>query len=449
MTAILGSQAIVIGAGMGGLAAAAALSPYFSKVQVIDRDELPADASPRMGAGQGAHAHQLLKGGELSLERLAPGIRDAFLAAGAQEVRIGVDFAVYDHGGPLPGCDPGFSIVCLSRPAYEKTLREQVEKLGNVDFRDQTAVAGPLIEDGRCAGVELEDGETVRADLTIDASGMNAPMISRLVEAKEADFDTEELRVNVSYTSAIFKKPDAYKGEKQVFYVTPAPPSTQFAIIAPIENERWVVSLGMRGRTTVPRDLEGYLAFARDLPVSGIYERLAGAELESPIKTHLKPFVTRRLLGEARRWPEGLLAIGDAMTSFNPTFGQGMSVAALQAAALSDLLAARAESGGGLDGLPRSYFPQAQKIAEIAWRLAVSTDFAYPETEGERPPDFARARAMQMVMRRFTEVDDEFLNLRMRMTHLIDDGRSAREGPLAERIQAFAAQAMQAAEPAE
>jgi len=78
----LGSKAIIVGAGIGGLAAAAALSKHFTAVEIIDRDSLPDQIAPRLGVGQGVHTHQLLKAGELALERLLPGITQDFIAAG-------------------------------------------------------------------------------------------------------------------------------------------------------------------------------------------------------------------------------------------------------------------------------------------------------------------------------------------------------------------------------
>lgn len=437
----LGRRAIVVGAGMGGLAAAAALSPSFDAVLILDKDDLPDGEDPRMGAAQGHHAHQLLKAGELNLEKLLPGFRDALIGAGAAEVRVGLDFTVYDHGGLFPKTDPGFSIQCLTRPAYEGVLRRLVLDLGNVEIRQQTVVERLAVSGGRCTGVELAGGDALTADLVADCSGMNAPLLCDLAERGEADFDTENLKVNVSYTSGLFDQPEAYRGERKIFYFTPPPPSAQFALMAPVGHDQWIVSVGLRGKETVPRDLDGFLAFTDGLPLPDIRQRLEGAVLRSgEMKLHRKLFSTRRLLGDARRWPENLIALGDTVSSFNPTFGQGMSVAAMSAAALRDILAARET----LDGLPAQFHPAVQQIGTFPWMMAMSADLAYPETEAERPADFAQSRAMGMLMRQFAEVDEEFRNVRLRMGHLIDDGAATRQGPMAERIKAFVAGQMSA-----
>src|SRR5204863_9202767 len=122
-----------------------------------------------------------------------------------------------------------------------------------------------------------------------------------------------------------------------------------------------------------------------ELIIPDLYERLKDARPTSPFKTFRKTFATRRKFGSAARWPAGLIPIGDAMTSFNPTFGQGMTVAALQAGTLARLLAERAAAGGDLAGLAGDYFGPAEAIAGAAWSLATGADYAYPDTEGERP----------------------------------------------------------------
>ncbi len=124
------------------------------------------------------------------------------------------------------------------------------------------------------------------------------------------------------------------------------------------------------------------------------------------------------------------------MTSFNPTFGQGMTVAAVQAGALAKILAERVASGGGLNGLGAAYFPPAEAIAAAAWNLAIGSDYSYAETEGERPADFAQQQFAGRVMRQLAGTDPDFLVLRMRMGHMLESGAALREGPLAERFAA-------------
>ena len=78
MSETIADRAIVIGAGMGGLAAAKAITPYFERVVVLDRDALPEAPAPRIGTPQARHVHALLAWGEKALGELFPGIRSDY-----------------------------------------------------------------------------------------------------------------------------------------------------------------------------------------------------------------------------------------------------------------------------------------------------------------------------------------------------------------------------------
>jgi 2-polyprenyl-6-methoxyphenol hydroxylase-like FAD-dependent oxidoreductase len=84
----IGKHAIVIGAGMGGLATAAAVSDHFERVTVLERDVLPLTACSRPGTPQDNHLHVLLIGGLRALDELFPGFADDLARAGAVPIRL-------------------------------------------------------------------------------------------------------------------------------------------------------------------------------------------------------------------------------------------------------------------------------------------------------------------------------------------------------------------------
>jgi 2-polyprenyl-6-methoxyphenol hydroxylase-like FAD-dependent oxidoreductase len=401
-----------------------------SDVLVIDRDILLHDSAARLGVGQGAHTHQLLKAGELALERLLPGITDDFVAAGAVKMTVGRDVKVYDFGGWMDDCDAGFTVTSLSRPAYEGVLRRRVVALENVRFHSETPVRRFVVEDGHCTGVQLEDGAILAADLVVDSTGLTAPLLHQLQEEGHAEFPTEEIRINVAYTTGRFRRPEKWRDDQIGYFVLPSPPDTHFGLMLPIEDGQWILSLGARGGAVPPRDLQAFKEYAKGLVEPHVYERIKDAEVVGELRTFRKPTATRHRIWEATKWPQRLIPIGDAMSSVNPTYGQGMTVAACEADALETLLAGQTP----LDDLVKAYLAIAGEISGRAWSLSTNSDYVYPETEGERPANFAMSRALAATLRKLADEDMEFRHLRYRLVHMLETADALRSGPLAVRF---------------
>ena len=207
-------QAVIIGAGMGGLAAAKAVAPHCEKVIVFDRDALPKAPAPRPGTPQARHTHGLLAGGHRALERLFPGIELDFIAAGAIRMRVRRDMRLEVPGfDPLPQRDLGFDQFGLSRPALERVCRRRVERERNIELRPRTRVteltASPV--DGSVAGVRFEDTRgtpgSLAADLVVDASGRASPTLRFLEAIGSANPTAIEIGIDQAYATAVFERP--------------------------------------------------------------------------------------------------------------------------------------------------------------------------------------------------------------------------------------------------
>src|SRR5215470_3049655 len=98
LTSTVGRQAVVVGAGVGGLSAAAALAPYFERVVVLERDRLPEGASHRPGTPQSRHPHGLLVGGLRALCELMPGFEKNLQSLGAILIKSNVDIRIERPG---------------------------------------------------------------------------------------------------------------------------------------------------------------------------------------------------------------------------------------------------------------------------------------------------------------------------------------------------------------
>jgi 2-polyprenyl-6-methoxyphenol hydroxylase-like FAD-dependent oxidoreductase len=214
MSRQLTHTAVVIGAGMGGLAAARALADRFDRVVVLERDTLPAGPLERPGTPQGRHLHALLAGGLRAFETLFPGFEQELAAAGAAPYRAGLDIRIERPGfDPFPRRDLGFMAYSMSRSLLEWLVRQRVRRHDRIDLRDRCRVLEIVASaDGAVAtGVVYEPANgaatTIDADLIVDASGRGNFTLA-LLEATGRKLPAEtRIEVDVGYATATFAIP--------------------------------------------------------------------------------------------------------------------------------------------------------------------------------------------------------------------------------------------------
>ena len=445
----LGRQAVVIGAGMAGMPAARVLAEHFDQVIVIESDTLPAEASPRPGTPQSKRLHALLAGGQRALSSLFPGFDQDLVAAGAQTLPVSTtsewQFPGYET---FPKRDLGFTSYCMTRPLLESVVRKHFLALTNVTTH-QRCRAQRLIssEDGvRVTGVAcLHSNGTVEdipADLVIDASS-NGQLTLNLLAALGIQAPKEAtVGVEMGYSTTMFEIPRDAPAEWRMVGTLPDPPKNRRgAILVPIEDNRWIVSLAGGHDCNPPDDEAGFLAFARQLRTLTIYDAIKGAKRCAPITRYGFKASRWRHFETLERFPSGLIPFGDTICRFNPIYGQGMSVAAKEACLLRDLLQTAAESGKGLGSLSSEFLAHAQPIIDAPWATAVVPDFLDPLTEGERPPDLESALKFGAALRRLAYEDGEIHRLMLEVQHMIKPRSILREPEIAERVMAVMAQA--------
>jgi len=435
----LAARVVIAGAGFAGLLAASAVAPYFETVTILDKDELPAVPRHRRGVAQDLQVHLLLKGGELALERLMPGVRCAFIAAGAVEIRQNQDVSLWEHDGWHPERDLGYSHLLMSRPAYEHVVRRRVELIGNATIHDRTSIDSLHVECGRLTGLHVtgpSGSRLERGDLIVLAMGRGGQFARHLADAGLPAVPMTELGIDVNYVSARFAKPDRYKGEARFIGCIPRPPDVRYGLVCPIENDEWLITLCGRFGRKPPTDLDGFRDYAAALPIPDIAERLHGAVPIGPLRAYRIGSAVWRHFDRYDGLPQRMIPIGDCVSSFNPTFGQGMSVAAGHAVALSDALAARHAGSRRLDGLADDYLPRVMECSAQAWRLAAIVDMEYPQSRGRRPPDFGRIVDGMAAMRRAAGCHVEVQRLRFEIGNMIKPDSAARRGATARLIAA-------------
>ena len=173
MSSPLRRHAVVVGAGIAGLATARTLSDHFEHVTVLERDELPAAAGPRRGVPQGRHAHALLSGGARAITEMFPGIMEDLVGRGAALVEFNKGHW-FQAGGYRASCLIERKVISASRPFIEQVVRERVEALPNVRIEQGVAVETLLGSEGRVTGAQVFDGSisyAIEADLVVDCTG--------------------------------------------------------------------------------------------------------------------------------------------------------------------------------------------------------------------------------------------------------------------------------------
>jgi 2-polyprenyl-6-methoxyphenol hydroxylase-like FAD-dependent oxidoreductase len=432
----IGKRAVVIGAGMSGLPAARALADHFEEVIVLERDSLPAEATPRLGAPQSWHLHGLLGGGQRALGALFPGFELDLARAGAVTLRVGLDLR-YERQGydPFPQRDLGWVSYAMTRPLIELTLRRRLEQHGNITLRQCCrALEIAASPDGVAViAIHFETTrgrrETLSADLVVDASARGSSTLALLRSIGSPLPEETKIGVDIGYASTVFAIPDNAPSDwKGVVTYPSAPESGRGCFLVPVENNCWMVAVSGRRGDWPPGDEDGFLAHAHGLRTPTLYNTIKQAKRVSEIKRFGFSESVWRHFEQLERLPRGLLPIGDLICCFNPVYGQGMSVAAQEACLLHRLLQTRAGGGDPLVGLGEVFLSEAQVLIESPWALAAIPDFVYPDTRGQRPVDFGNALSFASALTRIAARDPAVHKLMMEVQHLLKP-RSAYRDP--------------------
>jgi 2-polyprenyl-6-methoxyphenol hydroxylase-like FAD-dependent oxidoreductase len=449
VAALVGKQAVVIGSGIGGLAAAGAVSDHFENVIVLERDKLPERTTPRAGTPQAQHTHVLLGGGERALESLFPGFTTALKQAGAAAYRMGLDVRTEIPGfDPFPQRDLGWDGYSMSRPLIEYTIRQTLFRRPNVTLRDGCRVTQLVTtgKNGEVSAVRLGGSggasETLAADLIVEASGRGALTLDALKATRRPVPTESSIGIDMAYSTCVFAIPDDASRHWKGVYTFPEPPrSRRGALMLPIEGNRWILSLAGAHGDAPPGDLDGFLAFAKELRTPTVYRAIKDAEPVSEVVRFAFPESVWRHFERLETFPRGLLPLGDCVCRFNPAYGQGMTVAAKEACILRDLLAARASVSDPLDGLAQAFFGEIQEVLDTPWAAAAVGDFVYPETRGDRPADLEATLSFGRAMVKLAARDADVHKLRMEVMNLLKPRSLYRDPAFVARVRAVMAEA--------
>ena len=391
----LGKTAVVLGGSAAGLCSAGALAPFFDRVLVLERDELPAAAEHRRGVPQSKHPHFLLNSGRRAIGALFPGFEDDLIAAGGLHLMPSMDAAYLDGPGWSARKRSSMTMIYSSRILIERVLRDKVRELANVVVREGVTVRGLSTAQGAVTGVDIDD-EHLDADFVVDAMGRGSSVSSWLVAAGWPEPEVRTLDAKVTYTSRWYDlpapRPASWWWRHLVIMPTPDkgehPDEHDYLVnFFPIEGNRVIACMGSWG-LEMPRTTDAFVESARRVRTPLFADAMDRCAPTSEV--HL----TRSTGNKWRRYdrwakpPKRLVFVGDSICAFNPFYAQGISSASGSALLLREHLA-RADR---LDaGFHARFLTAQRKALRVPWSLAMARDQGYECAVGtEKLPEWRR-----------------------------------------------------------
>lgn len=421
MSRIQGERAVVLGAGMAGLLAARVLADRYRQVVIVERDPRSKIGEFRKGVPQGRHAHALLARGQRILEDLFPGLQQELTDAGIYSCDLAGNLRWYFNGAQLKQADAGLLSVSATRPQLEGHVRERVTALDNVELRERTVVNGLAVtaDRSRVTGVRITgtaegaEPEVLTADLVVDATGRGSRTPAWLEELGYRRPEEEKVKVDLAYTTRLYKLgSDPYHGDLSINTVA-RPENPRGAFFCRLDEDIAMLSLtGLLGDHP-PRDDEGFLEFTKSLDAQEIYQTVKDSvPVDDPVTFHV-PASVRRRYDKLTRFPEQYLVIGDGVCAFNPVYGQGMTVAAMEAVALGEHL-----DRGPVR--PLAFFAEQKPIVDVPWEISTGGDLAFPGVEGKRTLKARVGNAYISRLHSAAQVDGRFTAAFFRVAGLVD-----------------------------
>jgi 2-polyprenyl-6-methoxyphenol hydroxylase-like FAD-dependent oxidoreductase len=385
MDDLSGSQAVVLGASMAGLLAARVLSERFGQVVVIERDVLPPAGEHRRGISHGRHLHALHPRGREILEELFPGFTAALTARGAVPCDVLGNVRWQLSGYQLRQATIGLPGLLASRPFLEGHLREMVRQLPAVRFLDDTSASALAVSADKrtVTGVEVRGPGTgppavIAADLVVDATGRGSRTPAWIEELGYQRPAQERIEIGLGYASRRYRLRPGALGSDEVILTAGTLATPRSGFLAATEGGLHILTLAGICGDYPPVDPPQFDEFVAGLPSADVAAAIAGGEpLDDPVPFRF-PASVRNRYERLAAFPAGMLVIGDAVCSFNPVYGQGMTAAAAQAMALRRLLAR--------PGMPdaRRYFRAIAAVVDVPWDIAAGADLAFSQVPGKR-----------------------------------------------------------------
>ncbi len=394
-------QAVVIGGGIAGLLAARVLCKHFDKIIIIEKDKYTPQAGPRNGVPQSNHIHVLLIKGREILLKLFPDLEKRLMAKSTHVVNLTNDVLYYVGTGYSIRFESDLTTIACTRQLLEHEIRNEiVANFPNVNILESTRATGLLIEKelGRCTGVtaisaDTKSENTILGDLVVDTSGRESKTSEWLDQLGYGKPEETTINSYIGYSTCWFRpitqQTSGNKSSipviKPTIILTNPPFNPRMGVIYPVEGSLWLVGILGIGKQYPPTDKQGFLEYTRELETQDIYNTIKDSRLDGPIYGYRTTGSKQYHYEKMKSWPENFIAYGDSVCSFNPFYGQGITVACIGAITLDETLRKYKKKNRGLLGFSAIFQKKVSKINMLPWLLGTSEDFRWSTTEGIRP----------------------------------------------------------------
>ncbi len=375
-------KAIVIGGSIGGMLFAKVLSEVFDSVTVIERNTLPREPRARKGVPQTNHAHVLLSKGLKVVDQLYPKTQEFLEERHAFKGDFGEVYWL-QHKTWKKRTIAGTPTYFANRKDLEWAIRMQFLQIKNIETLENHKAVGLMSEGKRVIGVEVEEQDgrvkVLKADFIVDASGRGSKSkewLEKLGYGK-ARIDTND--VGVQYSSRYYELPEGYE-DIPSFIVSPdIPDGKQYGVFFNVGNSILLTLTGVLDEK-VPTDEDGFNQFVNELEHDIIARILPYLKPMSEIYHFSYPRTQWIRYDRMKSFPENYLVVGDALCSFNPIYGQGMTVTAYEADIFRELLKKKIKT----DRISKPFYKKVKPIVSLAWGLSSSDMLKYPDAPGKR-----------------------------------------------------------------
>lgn len=375
---------MVVGGSLAGLLAARVLAGHADDVVVVEADELPPGPAERPGTPQAGQFHVLHALARQLLDHWFPTLFADLAAAGAAPMST-ADGRMYVDGRMRPTIRDD-SLMPVRRPLVEWHVRKAVLPSVRLVPGRVVGVAG---DRARVRGVVLASGERLGADLVVDATGRGTRLGEWLRGLGATPPPKRRVHLDLGYATTVYHRTPGQRLDG-LFAVhslrSAAWADPGVSCVAAVSPDQWLCTVAGYGARRPGRSAESFRERCLAEPAPAFAALVRSCVPVGPVAVHRFPHSVRRDFHLAGEFPAGLVAVGDAVASFNPVYGQGVPSAALHASALGAWLS----SGSGVD----AYFEWLRVLVDAAWQTSVIEDFRLPHVRGERPRGH---RVMQVV----------------------------------------------------